>query len=340
MKQRLDQILNKHSELVDSRLKDGMKKSLGIDKLYLPEIDPNISLDDFYAHFDPIRDENGNEVKRLGDHQREIWDDQYSYSKRCYPKAQKMWISTTCIFEDIKHAVTDAMGYEIMICAQSDDHAQLHLSDFKKLILTSDLKDYLITKPIREIGLERNEITKADRAYLHNPKNPFWPTKVYTAGFTEGKLVSYKRIKHIHASDFTKAESTVENQEKAFASLTSRLANTQGSLVLEAPPRGQAGPLYRQYERYNKLKEDGIDLSQLSKNEQQKHPCYTKVYDYTIGIKNGCFTSEFIEGQKAELGPLFGMYYGGIFEDSDMTWYKSDMFKTSQEATESFGVIK
>ena len=335
----LAQVVQKNNELFTKKTQQQEKKALGLDKLYLPEVDPNISLDDFYSHFEPIIDEHGNSVKKLGDHQREIWNDQYLYSKRAYPKSQKIWVSTTCILEDIKHALTDAMGYEIIITAQSDDHAQLHLSDFKKLIMTSEYKDYLITQPIREIGLERNEITKADRAFLHNPKRPFWPTKVYTAGFTKGKLVSYKRVKHVHASDITEAESTDENQNKAYAALRSRLANTQGSFVMEAKPRGASGPLYKQYERFNKLKSQGIDLSKLSRNEQQKHPCYTKIYDYEIGIKNGCFTREFIEGEKLEHGVLFDMYYGGKFLDSDVSWYQSDMFNVSQDATDFFGMM-
>jgi hypothetical protein len=312
------------------------KKKLGIDKLHLPIIDPDISLDDFYKYFDPIVDENGNPIE-IKDHQREVWNHQYEYVRRAYPKSQKIYFSTTFILEDIKHALTDAMGYEIIICAQSDDHAKTHLSDFKKYILTSEFKDYLITSPIREIGLERNEITKADRAYLHNPKRPFWPTRVYALGFTEGKLVSYKRVKHVHASDITKADSKPENQDKAFASLTSRLANTQGSFVLEAPPRGQHGPLFKQHEKFNSMTEKGIDLSTMPFQEQQKYPFFVKPYDYTVGIKYGCFTPETIEGEKLIHGILFDMYYGAKFMDSDVSFYTSDMFKTSDIVTEFFG---
>ena len=306
--------------------------------LHLPDVNPNQTIDEFYSHFDPLLDADGNEIKKLGDHQREVWNHQFVYAKRAYPKSQKIYFTTTFTLEDIIRSLTNCMGFEIVLTAQSDFHAQNHLSDFKKLILQSEFHDYLITQPVREIGLERNEITKASIAYLWNKKNPFYPTKVYAFGFSAAKLLSLKRVKHVHASDITISGNTPENQDKAFASLHSRLANTQGSFILEAPPRGMTGPLYSQYEGFEKITKDGIDLSELSWNEQQKYPFFVKPYDYTVGLENGCFTPEFIEGQRMELGPLFDMYYGAKFYESDQSWYTNDMFETSADATDFFGV--
>ena len=102
--------LRNNKKTVESQLSEGTKKLLGLDKLYLPEVDTNISLDDFYKYFEPLmHPETKKPVTKLADHQREVWDDQYSYLLRAYPKSQKIYLSTTFILEDIKHALTDAM---------------------------------------------------------------------------------------------------------------------------------------------------------------------------------------------------------------------------------------
>jgi len=336
--QHLSHIIHKNNELLQSKLRKGVREKLGLDRLYLPEVKQNISLDEFYSHFEPLKDpETGKPVTTLADHQREVWNDQYEYLLRAYPKSQKIYLSTTFLLEDIKHALTDSMGMEILIIGQSEFHSQTHLQDFKKLVMTSDFKDYLITQPIKEIGLERNEITKATVAYMHNPKNPFWPTKIYALAPSAGSLISLKRVKHIHASDITRSKETPEKQKETLASMLSRLANSVGSCVFEAPFRGSEGPLFEQYELYNEFTKRGESLQGLSRKEQQAKPFYVKQYDYHYGIKSGAFTKEFIEGEKLKLGPLFDMYYGAKPYDSDMSWYTSDMFTTSAEATELFG---
>ena len=313
-----------------------LKRKIGIDKLFLPRDIPD-DLDEFYSGFDPIiNTDTLQEVKHLADHQREVWDDQYTYIYRAYPKSQKIYLSTTFILEDIKHAITDAMGQEILIIAQSEHHAKIHLSDFKKYITGSRYRDYLIRKPIPELGLERSEVTKSTVAYLHNPDNPFYPTKVYALGPTAGALISYKKVKHIHASDITRSKDTPENQKEAFASMVSRLANTKGSMVFEAPFRGQVGPFFEQFEKFNEITEKGIDLKDLTRTEQRQMPFYFKQYDYTYGLKSGAFDEAFIEGERIRHGPLFDMYYGAKPFQSDQSWFWPDMFKTSPEANDFF----
>jgi hypothetical protein len=333
----LAKVFYKNNDIIESKLKTGVKERLGLDRLHLPEIPDKIGLDDFYSYFDPLRHpETGEPVTQLADHQHEIWNDQYDYLLRAYPKSQKIFMSTTFLLEDIKHCLTDAMGMEVLIIGQSIDHSQTHLQDFKKLILTSQFKDYLITQPIREIGLERNEITKATVAYLHNPKNPFWPTKVYALSPTSGSLISWKRVKHVHMSDTTRSKETSEKQKEALGAVLSRLANSVGSCVYESPYWFVGSPLYEQNEHYQAMIERGETLKGLTKKEQQGKPFYVKEYDYHYGLKCGAFTEEFIEGEKIRLGPLFDAYYSAKPLAAGMGWYTNDMFNTSQDATESF----
>ena len=313
-----------------------LKRKIGFDALSLPRDIPK-ELDEFYKGFDPIvNTDTMEQVTELADHQREVWNDQYKYIYRAYPKSQKIFLSTTFIFEDIRHALTDCMGMEIIISAQSETHAQNHLNDFKKYVMTSRYKDYLITKPIPEIGLSRNEVTKSTMALLHNPDNPFFPTRVYAIGASAGALISYKKVKHVHASDITRSKETPEKQKETIASMVSRLAISKGSMVLEAPFRGMEGPLFDQWEKYNNAVEKGLNLAKLSREQQRAEPFYCKAYDYTYGLQSGAFDEAFIAGERIRQGNLFDMYYGAKPYQSDMSWFLPEMFKSSDEADSFF----
>jgi len=294
-------------------------------------------LDEFYKGFDPIVNTDTLEtITELADHQREVWNDRLIYIYRAYPKSQKIFLSTTFIFEDIWHALKDAMGMEILIVAQSESHAKIHLTDLKKYVMTSRYKDYLITKAIPEIGLERNEVTKSTVAFMHNPDNPFFPTKIYALGPSAGALISYKKVKHIHASDITRSKETPQNQKESFASMVSRLAISRGSMVYEAPFRGMEGPLFEQFEKFNEIEDMKIDLAKMTRKQQRAMPFYFKQYDYTYGLKSGAFDEEFIAGERIRHGPLFDMYYCAKPTQSDVSWFTPDMFNTSDEADSFF----
>lgn len=267
----------------------------------------------------------------------EVWDHQYDYLYRGYPKSQKIYLSTTFIFEDIHHALTDAMGMEIIITAQTERHAQKHLQDFKKYVLTSEYKDYLITKPIPELGLSRDEVTKATMAVMHNPHRPFFPTYIYALPFDSGSLISYKKVKHIHASDITRSKKLPDLQKEAFVAMMSRVSISKGSVVMEAPHRGLSTPLNEQLEKYTSYIKEGNILNGKSKEEQQGLPFFVKPYDYTYGIESGAFTETFIKGEREKHGVLFDMYYGAKPFASDISWFfPEDLEHRSDTATEFF----
>ena len=225
------------------------------------------------------------------------------------------------------------MGREIYIVAQSKDHAKVHLQDFRKMVLASKYHDYLVTKPMPSIGLLKDEVTKTDEAYLHNPKNPFRPTHIYAKGFEAGQLISHKRVKHIHASDISKSKLTAIKQKEAFGAMMSRLANTGGSCVMESIFGGIGGPMFEQYEKYEELQKTGIKLDKLTRREQQKYAFYCRKLRYDLGIKAGIITPEFIEGEKTRHGPLFAMFYEAeaLIRKRLMEPAKADIIRTLKE---------
>jgi len=303
--------------------------------LHLPTDIPK-DLDKFYKKFDPfINGETNQPVEQLAPLQEEIWADQFKYIYREYPKAQKITVSTVCLLEDIFHALTDSMGYEIFIVAQTVDHAKIHLQDVRKMVLASKYRDYLITRPIPGLLL-KDEITKTSEAYLWNPKNPLMPTHIFAKGFEAGQLISHKRVKHVHASDIAKSKLTATLKKEAFGAMMSRLGLTRGSCVMESIAGGLDGPIHEQYEKFEEITKAGVDLSKLSRKEQMKYPFYCRKLKYNLGIEQGLVSPEFIEGERVRLGPLFGMFYEADFYESDQAWYKQEEWITSQEASDFF----
>jgi hypothetical protein len=305
-----------------------------MDSLVLPTDIPNDG-QKFYEGFDPfVNEDTGEMVEQLAAHQIEIWNDRWKYIYREYPKSQKIAVSTLCLLEDAHHALTDCMGREIYIVAQSKDHAKVHLQDFRKMILSSRYHDYLITKPMQSIGLLKDEVTKTDEAYMHNPLNPFRPTHIYAKGFESGQLISHKRVKHIHASDIEKSKLTALKKKEAFGAMMSRLANTGGSCVIESIFAGVGGPMYDQYEKYIEyLKAKETPLHKLSRRQQQAKPFYCRKLKYTVGVDAGIISPEFIEGERIRLGPLFPMFYEAEAIDSESTWYFEEDIIQSEDAS-------
>ena len=244
-----------------------------------------------------------------------------------------------CLLEDFQIALTRGRGKEILIISQSKEKAKDHIQDLKKMILQSQYSDFLIDRPKTEEDLLKDERSKIDTIYLRNPENPNIPTKVIALGITSaGSLISFKRVCHIHMSDVTLADMTEERFNEAFGGAFSRLANTDGTMVIECPPRGPMGPVFNIVDEDDSLKKDGISI-ELDEGEKILTPSgfLVRKYTYRVGIQCKMITPEFIEKERRRLGVLFGMYYEADFYSSDQTWFsKHSIEETSDEATEAY----
>ena len=222
------------------------------------------------------------------------------------------------------------------------DKAKEHIQDLKKMIDNSIYRDFLIDRAVTEEDLLKDERSKIDTIYLRNPENPSSPTKIIALGITSaGSLISFKRVCHIHMSDVTLADMTEERFTEAFGGAFSRLANTDGSLVIECPPRGPSGPVFNIVDEDDSLKKDGITV-ELEEGKKILTPSgfMVRKYTYQVGIDCGMITSEFIEKEKRRLGVLFGMYYLADFYSTDQTWFdKESINQTSAEATEAYDAL-
>lgn len=294
----------------------------------------------FYSNVGYFVNQKTNEyVTVLASHQIQTWADRWISKYRLYLKSQKIGLSTMILLEDLHIALTVGRGKEILIISQSKEKAKEHIQDLKKMIGNSIYRDFLIDRAITEEELLKDERSKIDTIYLRNPADSNRPTKIIALGITSaGSLISFKRVCHIHMSDVTLADMTEERFQESFGGAFSRLANTDGSLVIECPPRGPSGPVFNIVDDDDSLKQDGITV-ELEEGKKILTPSgfLVRKYTYQVGIDCGMITPEFIEKEKRRLGVLFGMYYLADFYSTDQTWFDKDSInQTSVEATEAY----
>lgn len=288
-------------------------------------------LQDFYDELERpfFHSETKKRILDLAELQLHLWDRHQKYRMLLVIKSQKIGISSICILITLWHALTDCRGMELIINAQSDEQARTHAQDLRRILTGSKkYKDYLITSNSSSMGLLKDEVTKSNTIWIHNHDNPTHPTKIIVVGMSPGALLSHKDVGFIWSSDITISGITAQRQYEVWAAMLSRLAISQGPIIVECPARAPAGPVYDTFDRYEKQLEDGEKL-----NPAQDFHVFA--YRYNRGIDDGFFTQEFIDAEKRRLGPIFGAFYEANFFASGNTWYKEEMFSnTSDDALE------
>lgn len=325
----------KNQELLEKTIEKVFNNLSDYHSLNLPTCVTN-DIQSFYEELDCpfFNSETKKQVFVLADLQLELWELHQTYKLIIILKSQKIGISSLCILITLYHALTDCMGMELIIQAQSDEQAKSHAQDLRRIIGNSiKYKDYLISKSYTSLGLLKDEVTTVHKIWLHNTKNPRTPTKIIVVGMSQGALLSHKRVGFIWSSDMTISELTSERKTSVWAAMLSRRANTRGPVIIECPARSPEGPIYGAWERYQKQLENDEDISY----DNDFH-CFE--FGYKKGIKDGFFDEAFIEAEKRRLGPVFGTFYNADWFASGQTWYARNMLnKTSDAATDLFFAI-
>jgi hypothetical protein len=218
----------------------------------------------FYGAFGYlIHPASGLPIERLAEYQLETWKLFHHFRRILEIKTQKAGESTKWLIADFQLALLpkshtmSCRGYDQLIVAQTKDHAKEHLRTLRKLIINSQkYNGWLIDRPqeIEEFGesslrnLMRSEQSKTSVIFIRNPDNEQAPSRIIALGLDNpGALASWKNVKHIHMSDPTMA---IGDITEALNYAVSRLANTNGSMVIESPPGLPAGPIYDMYQKY------------------------------------------------------------------------------------------
>lgn len=252
-------------------------------------------------------------VPNLTTYQSEIWKHPAKY--KLVIKSQKVGISTSELIHDFQLALSSCKGQDLLIIAQTLQHAREHLNTLKFMIANSaKYSQFLINSP--EEMQFREMQTKVGVAYLKNPDNPLKPTRVIALGSKEGAVWSWKNVAHIHMSDV--AVSTQIDDSGLFAAAFSRLANTNGTMTIETPPHGMDNQVYKIYMQ-SRMKTD------LDAPESQ-----FKIFQVTAreAVAAGLITQQFLDAEKQRLGPLYPRYYeaefiaagGNVFNIEAIEW--------------------
>jgi len=278
----------------DSESEEELIRKSRVPKEKVPE-----EANDFYHDFGLLlHPKTGEQVKDLADYQLNIWNDKSKY--RLIVKSQKVGISTSVLLEDFQRAITVCKGKDILLIAQTQDQANEHILTLKTLIINSEkYRKYLITDSADMLFKE--EKTKLSEIFIKNPDNPKKRTRIIGKGPTEAGIWSWKNVAHIHMSDI--AANNLKDDSPIFAAAFSRLASTDGTMIIETPPRG---PYKKTFEIYQQsLSEDTIGI-----------PAKFKVFHVSAqdAVKANVMSQKFLDDERIRLGPtLYAQNYECTF---------------------------
>ncbi len=273
----------------------------------------------FYAKLGYLRhSRTGQLVTSLTQYQVDAWKGLHQHKRVLVVKSNRVGVTTSTLMLDFQLALLptsnplSTRGYDTLLIAQTKEHSKEHLRTLRKMIMDSPTyAKYLIESPteIGENGNEggdsfnlkkvmRSEQTKTSVIYIRNPENEKQPSRIIALGLNNaGALLSWRNVKHLHLSDPTAAEGDIT---EALDNALTRLANTNGSCIIETVPGGPNGKIYDMWLRYH---------------NKEWQPGDFKVYEIQAygAVQAGIITQEFLDGEKRRLGHLFGQYYEAKF---------------------------
>jgi hypothetical protein len=296
---------------------DGIEAILtGADKIH--EFKEPVSADPetFYKAFGLFRHGRTHQpVEKLTPYQMDSWRLFLQHKRLLEIKSNKVGETTKWTMVDFQLALLptghprSCMGFDQLLIAQTKDHAKEHLRTLRKMIVDGPTYSrYLINKPaeisenasidIRDRAILKDEQSKTSVIYIHNPEEPTKPSRIIALGIeNHGAILSWKNVKHIHMSDITAAETDIG---PGVDSAMTRLANTDGSMVIETVPGVPAGKVFEMWKQYRDVEWKPGDF---------------EVYEVTAEAakESGVISADFLEGEKRRLGVMYPRYYQAMF---------------------------
>jgi len=304
--------------LLHQEMEDEFKTKLPyvIEKEYIP-LDPR----EFYKDFGKIRHEETNEiVEDFTPYQYKIWELSQQFHILVVMKPQKSGVSTSVLMGDFQEVIVPGRGRgkDVLVAGQTEEAAYEHISTLKRMIASSEkYRKYLITES-KELFF-KEEKTKMGVIYLKNPDNPFRPSRIIAVPFQESSFWSWKNVYRVHMSD--PAVTKIKNDERAYATGISRVANTNGYVVIESPPRGKNNGFYKQWKNYEN-------------NKSERGTTYTVYVE--DAVKYGVVTQAFLDEQKRTLKHLYGSIYGSSFEEVSGNLFNKDSIIAAKKEAEQY----
>lgn len=249
-------------------------------------------------------------VEYLTDYQIDFWNSILDNKYNIAVKSNKIGLSTIALLALFQNCFfRHNAGYEKLVVGQTADMAKEHLYTLRRLILNSErFRHWLIMD--HDKVLLRDEVTKARQLFIRNPYNPLKPTRIIALGSSSATSVSWKMVDFVLVSDITvAAKDYTATLDGAFT----RLAMTNGRMVIETIPNGPQGRVY-----------------QIWQDAQAKKNDFTWFrLPVDLAINAGLINQKFIDSEKKRLGPFFPQYYGAEFITVGGNIYKAELIDAS-----------
>ncbi len=268
-------------------------------------------------------------VERLAEYQIKVWNTLLEKKRVLTVKSHKCGLSTSQLMTDFQLAVLptehplSSRGFDTLLISQTKEIAKELLRTLRRMILHSPkYNKYLIDKPteIEEYGtghisyksIMKDEQTKTSVIYLRNPEDETRPSRIIALGADNpGSIESWPNIHHIHMSDII---ATIGDYSESLNVALTRLANTNGTIVIESIPDFDGSPLHKMFENPGNFARITITADEA--------------------VAAGVITPEHLESEKERLGSLYPQYYGASFLTAGNAYYPTELFHTASQQPE------
>ena len=287
--------------------------------------------EEFYPSFGYLKHPATREpVRALADYQYDGWRKFLKHGRILEVKSHRVGESSKWMLVDFQLAVLPSShkistrGYDTMLLAPTKPQAIEILRDFRRRALESKrYSPFILDKPaeIDEYGslstkaILRDEKSKTEAIYIKNPEDPIRPSRIIALGAgNPGSLESWPNFKHLHITDITASR---KDYKEALEIALTRIANTDGTVVIETIPGKPYGSIYDWAQRYR-----GIPESELQKGDF----CYVEV-TAEQAVAAGVMPKDFLEGERRRLtasdfNALYMAHFGGttgnVFKSADI----------------------
>lgn len=212
----------------------------------------------FYQDFGFLKHpETRQPVERLSDYQYRTWRLFLEHRKLLEVKTHRAGESSKWMLVSFQLAVLPSSnrlstrGFDTMLLAPTKAQAVEILRDFRRRALESKKYNPFIMDKPTEVDLDealsskailRDEKSKTAAMYIRNPEDPLRPSRIIALGADRaGSLESLPNFKHLHVSDIT---ATYGGYQDALNVALTRIANTNGSVVIETIPGKPSGQVF------------------------------------------------------------------------------------------------
>jgi hypothetical protein len=312
-------------------------------QLPLPEDIP-LEPEGFYADFGPLKHPATRQpVLQLAPYQYESWRKFLKHGRLLEVKSHRVGESSKWMLVDFQLAVLPSSnplstrGFDTMLLAPTKQQAIEILRDFRRRALESKKYSAFIMDRPEEIDLNdtistgavlRDEKSKTAALYIKNPESPLRPSRIVALGADNpGLLEGWPNFKHVHCTDIT--ASRRDYKESLEIALT-RIANTNGTVIIETIPGKPYGPVYEWAQRYR-----GIPESELKKGD-------FAYYEVTAeqAVEAGVMPKDFLEGEKRRMTASdFNAYYMAQFGGTTGNVFKSEDIERAIELGKQYGYV-